>query len=125
MSEIWVIPESFTHNEKGIESSFFVPGDSPWFSGHFPSMPILPAIGMLGMVYDTLTAYSAHHGVRLTIQGIKRVRFRQVLKPESHFRVSIAIALQPSDGGLHASFQCMSDGDKVCDGILVVGRENT
>ena len=119
--ETWTIPENFIYHDGGIESSFFIPGDSPWFSGHFPGMPILPAIGMLGMVYDTLSEYSTHHGIHLTIREIKRVRFRQVLKPQSRFNVIVSI--EPSGDGFRGSFQCMSENEKVCDGTLVVSGE--
>ncbi len=122
MSETWIIPEKFVHSENSTDGSFFVPGNSSWFSGHFPNMPILPAIGMLGMVYDTLSEYSAHHGIRLTIREMKRIRFRQILRPESHFNVSIS--LKTGDEVSQGTFHCTSGGIKVCDGMLVVKVES-
>ena len=121
MSETWIIPEKFIQNDAGTEGYFFIPGNSLWFSGHFPNMPILPGIGMLGMVYDTLSSYTSHHGIRLTIQEIKRVRFRQIIGSEAHFNVSIS--LKTKDPVSQVFFQCMSGSIRVCDGILVVNRE--
>jgi 3-hydroxymyristoyl/3-hydroxydecanoyl-(acyl carrier protein) dehydratase len=122
MSETWIIPEKFIHSENSTEGSFFVPGNSLWFSGHFPGMPTLPAIGMLGMVYDTLSEYSAHHGIRLTIREMKRIRFRQILRPESHF--SVFISLKTGEEFAEGVFQCTSNDVKVCDGMLVVKVES-
>ncbi len=86
-------------------------------------MPILPAIGMLGMVHDTLSRYAEHCGIRLTIRELKRVRFRQMLGPGSHFRVSLS--LNTDDDVPQVSFHCVSGDTKVCDGILLVGKENS
>ena len=121
MGETWSITESLTLRDDGIERRYFIPGNSPWFSGHFPGMPILPAIGMLGMVYDTITEYAAQHGIRMSMREIKRVRFRQVLKPQSRFNVSVSI--EPDGAGFRGSFQCTSENEKICDGLFVVSGE--
>lgn len=128
MGETWVIPEKFIHSSGGTEGHFLIPAASPWFSGHFPDMPILPAIGMLGMVYDTLAEYASHNGVRLTLAGMKRVRFRQVLGPGAHFTVSLSPGTLP-DASPDASqkesivpFHCTSGDTKICDGALLISR---
>lgn len=123
MHETWTIPEKFVHHADGTDGHFLIPVDSPWFSGHFPGMPILPAIGMLSMVHDTLIQYAAHLGIRLTIRGMKRVRFRQILGPGSHF--SIFLVLNTGDDAPQVSFHCMSGDTKVCDGILLVSKESS
>ncbi len=123
MSEPWVIPEKFIHSANGTEGHFLIPVHSPWFSGHFPDMPVLPAIGMLGMVYDTLAAHTAHNGIRLTIRGMKRVRFRQILEPGSRFIVSIS--LNTSTDASQVLFHCVSGDTKACDGILLVSKGNS
>ncbi len=120
MHETWIIPEKFVYHDNGTEGHFLVPDDSPWFSGHFPGMPILPAIGMMGMVRDTLARFAAHAGVRLTIREIKRVRFRQMLGPGSRF--SALVTLNLGDDSPHASFHCVSGNTRVCDGMLIVDK---
>lgn len=122
MSEKWIIPEKFVSYENDAEGHFLIPGNSLWFSGHFPGMPVFPAIGMLGLVYDTLEEYAAHHGIRLTIMGMKRIRFRQVLGPESPFNVFIS--LKSVNSATQAFFHCVSGDMKVCDGIFLVKREH-
>lgn len=89
-------------------------------------MPVLPAIGMLGMVHDTLLAYAAHHGVRLTIREMKRVRFRQILGPESHFTVFLSPDIEGT--APQVPFHCTSDDPgetKVCEGTLLVTVERS
>ena len=115
----WVIPERFEHGDNAAEGHFLVPEGSPWFSGHFPGMPILPAIGMLDMVRDTLDRYAAHRGVRLTIREMKRIRFRQVIAPGARF--SVSLSLSDGDGPVKVSFSCTSDGTNVCSGFLIAG----
>ncbi len=122
MSEKWIIPEKFVPHENDAEGHFMIPGNSPWFSGHFPGMPVFPAIGMLGLVYDTLKEYAAHRGIRLTIMEMKRIRFRQVLGPESPF--TVFISLKNVNGASQVFFHCVSGDTKVCDGILLVKREH-
>lgn len=119
--QTWIIPEASRIHDSGITGSFFIPRDSLWFSGHFPDMPLLPAIGMLGMVYDTLAAYASHNSMHLILREMKRVRFKKILRPESDF--SVSLALQPSGDGFSGSFQCTSGGDTVCEGMLSLGRE--
>ncbi len=119
MSDSWVLPEKFIHTADGSEGHFRVPAGSPWFSGHFPERPILPAIAMLGMVRDTLQDRAAHAGAPLVMKGLKRVRFRQIVGPESSFTV-ILTGLAGGDAS-QASFSCISGGEKACDGMVLLG----
>ncbi len=121
--ETWVIPETSSVHDSSIERSFFIPRDSLWFSGHFPNMPIVPAISMLGMINDTVAAYAAHHGISLLLREMKRVRFKKIIKPDSAF--SVSLLLRPTAGGFSGSFQCTSGGDMVCEGSLAIDREQT
>jgi 3-hydroxymyristoyl/3-hydroxydecanoyl-(acyl carrier protein) dehydratase len=66
-----------------------VPPDSPWFSGHFPHDPILPGIAQLSMVFDAIRR-SAPDGTEVQFTGVRRVRFKQVIRPDEPVRVAAA-----------------------------------
>lgn len=88
--------------------------DSPWFSGHFPEDPVLPGIAQLSMVLETLR--SVYGALRVT--GIRRVRFKQVLRPGD----PLEIMVKPNPGGEgdgHA-FQIKVGEDIACSGIMTV-----
>jgi 3-hydroxymyristoyl/3-hydroxydecanoyl-(acyl carrier protein) dehydratase len=50
-----------------------VPGDGPWFAGHFPGRPILPGVAALTLVADALGC-----GV---LAGVAHARFRSTIAP--------------------------------------------
>ena len=59
-------------------------GKSPWFSGHFPGEPILPGVAMLGMVFDAIKQAC---GKNIKISGVKRVKFKQIIKPGDKIQI--------------------------------------
>ena len=61
-----------------------------WFQGHFPSVPLLPGVAMLALVDESVALFwpdDLHPPVR--IEGFRRVRFRQRVKPGANLRVSV------------------------------------
>ena len=88
--------------------------DSPWFSGHFPSEPILPGIAQLEMALDAIKRLNQES---LRISGVKRVRFKQVIRPDD--KLKIAVAPHKKDA-LSYFFRIMVNGELVSNGILMV-----
>ncbi|MFZ3044346.1 MAG: hypothetical protein WA151_00405 [Desulfatirhabdiaceae bacterium] len=88
--------------------------DSPWFSGHFPGEPVLPGIAQLSMVMETIRQATS---VQVRISGLKRVRFKQIVRPESRLQVFIT----PNTGKTESSysFQIKAGDDIVCSGIMI------
>jgi len=120
MSETWVVPEKFNYHPNKVEGYFLVPKNSSWFSGHFPNDPILPGIAFLGMVQDTLRAYTANLGERIVIKELKRIRFRQIVRPET--RLTITITLNSGADSRRITFECIVDNSKACDGTIMVDK---
>lgn len=103
------------------------PGDSPWFSGHFPGEPILPGIAQLHMALEALRN-AVPEGFRLI--GVRRVRFKQVIRPEEF----LTVLVKPESGGRNAagktaetgreqtrwSFQIKRNDDIACMGALIL-----
>ena len=91
-------------------------GKSPWFSGHFPGEPILPGVALLGMVFDSINQAC---GKKLKISGVKRVKFKQIIKPGD--KIQIIASKKNGDNSLY-TFQVMVDSKIACNGIMIVEK---
>ena len=92
-----------------------IPADSPWFKGHFPGDPLLPGIAQLHLVMEAVRA-ALGQDVRLT--GLKRVRFKRIIRPEE--TIDIAVDPVPDKPGLYR-FQLTIDGENACSGLMMTG----
>lgn len=88
--------------------------DSPWFSGHFPREPILPGIAQLGMVFDAITK-SCNQALK--ISSVRRVRFKQIIRPDDHLRI---IVTPLKKNGWSYSFRIMVEAELACSGVMTV-----
>jgi len=88
--------------------------DSPWFSGHFPGEPILPGVAQLEMALDAIKRLNRK---RLRISGVKRVRFKQVIRPDDKLRITVA---PHKKDALSYLFSIMVNGQLVSNGIFMV-----
>lgn len=93
-------------------------GKSPWFSGHFPGEPILPGVAQLGMVFD---AIKQECGKNLKISGVKRVKFKQIIKPSD--KIQIIAREKNGDNSLY-TFQVIVDSQIACNGIMTVEKND-
>lgn len=91
-----------------------VPSDSPWFVGHFPGEPILPAVAQLGIVFDVIGRFS---GQQIEIEGVERVRFKKMIRPDDPLRVIV----EPRKGRNNSySFRIALQEELVCSGFMTV-----
>ena len=86
--------------------------DSPWFSGHFPGEPILPGIAQIAMAFEAVKHID---GRDIRIRGVKKVRFKQIIRPNEKLTVSVS----PGKGDTYA-FRILVKGELACNGILSV-----
>lgn len=93
-----------------------VPETSPWFSGHFPDFPVLPGIAQLAMVRDAVSRIS---GKEVGVGGLRRVRFKQMIRPGQE--LDVAIARQGRTGEF--TFRITAGPDLVCSGIMETDLE--
>jgi acyl carrier protein len=102
----------------GLAAEVRVAPDSPWFGGHFPGRPILPGIAILSMVAEMVR----HAGLRrerpVRISGMRRVRFRQPVRPDE--RLSIEISRENAEKERGYLFRAMIGNDVVCTGLVSV-----
>ena len=90
-----------------------VPEDCPFFEGHFPGRPVLPAIGQLAML-TTLMRREAGSPVSLT--GVDGFRLSRQVLPGDRVEVRLE-AHRASDT---VAFEVRCDGDPVSRGTARV-----
>jgi 3-hydroxyacyl-[acyl-carrier-protein] dehydratase len=106
----------------GVVADALVEPGSPWFSGHFPGWPILPGIAMLSMVGETVQRDEHKRGMKVRITGVKRVRFRQPIRPDDP--ISISLVRTEGDRENSYNFKIVVRHDIACTGIMTAERIN-
>lgn len=66
------------HDDRQAEAQVHVPGDCPFFQGHFPGEPILPGVAQVVLVTWVLGRVV---GRPLRIQSVHRVKFTSPVRP--------------------------------------------
>jgi len=94
-----------------------VPEDCPFFEGHFPERPVLPAIGQLAMLTALVRRVS---GSSVSLSGIDGFRLsRQVLPGD---RINIRLGSQSASNTVVFEIRC--DGAPVSRGTVRVAAEH-
>ncbi|HVS18531.1 MAG TPA: hypothetical protein VMT18_08020 [Planctomycetota bacterium] len=91
-----------------------VPASCPYFEGHFPGNPLLPAVAQLALV-EQLAARAFGRGNALL--GICAIRFRSPVGPQQRLEVTFELAAQAGVFEL----AILRDGARVCSGELLLG----
>ncbi len=99
-----------------ISAETTVAPDSLWFDGHFPGSPILPGIAQLAIVSDMLRENAARGGRHIEIVAIKRVRFRQMIRPSDTIRCT---AEPDANDPAAYKFRVTVNGQVACNGTMV------
>ena len=92
------------------------PGDSDWFSGHFPGNPIVPGIALIALATEAVIETERREGRSIVITGLRRVRFRLPVQPEDELTLEVA-RVRDRQGSAY-SFALCHAGEAVCSGIL-------
>lgn len=87
--------------------------DSPWFSGHFPGEPILPGIAQIEMALDAIKHLTQKD---LKISNVKRVRFKQIIRPGDKLQI---IATSKKEKALAFSCRISANGELACNGTII------
>ncbi|MFH1078748.1 MAG: MaoC/PaaZ C-terminal domain-containing protein [Pseudomonadota bacterium] len=117
MQEIWhSLSFPGASSGKVLEAEAHMDAASLWFSGHFPGEPILPGIAILSMVAEALRRQGSENGGRITIKGIRKVRFRRPVRPEDTLSISVSSAT--IDNGYAYPFKVSVRGHPVCTGVM-------
>ena len=112
---MWYVIKNVNDSDpEEISLDIQVPSESNWFSGHFPGEPILPGIAQLGMVFDAINRMG---GRNFKITGIRRVRFKQIIRPDDPLRVTVKP--QKNGGGTY-DFRIQMNAELACSGVMTV-----
>lgn len=115
----WFSRKSFSSDPRqGIRAEIQVPGEAILFDGHFPDEPILPGVAQIALVMDLLAAALERP---VTPQGISRVRFKKIIRPEE----TITVNISPKGGDESTYGFTLANGmDKVCSGTVTLADNN-
>jgi 3-hydroxymyristoyl/3-hydroxydecanoyl-(acyl carrier protein) dehydratase len=105
-----------SEQEPTVSARILIDKASPWFSGHFPSEPILPGVAVLAMVKDVIINHESRKGRRIRISNIRRVRFRLPIRPGA----MLSITLSSPDVDRAYLFKVAVDGETACTGIMMI-----
>lgn len=115
---LWHSVTNVTRSEKqAISADIHVPSDSPWFDGHFPAEPILPGVAQIRMVLDTISKARKRN---FNVTGVRRVRFKQIIRPDDPLTIEAA-PLEQKDGAY--SFRITVRHEIVCSGVMTVEQQ--
>ena len=92
------------------------PGDSYWFSGHFPGNPIVPVVALIALVAEAVIERERGEGRSLAITGVRRVRFRLPVRPDDEVTME-ATRIPNPQGPAYAFTVCLA-GETACSGVL-------
>lgn len=95
-----------------VTAQIIVGPGSPWFDGHFPGNPIVPGIAQMSMIFDLMQRTM---GPGLKLNGFKRVRFKQLIRPDTLVSVLIKPAGKTPD---RFEYKLTADQEIVCTGFI-------
>jgi 3-hydroxyacyl-[acyl-carrier-protein] dehydratase len=95
----------------------------PFFRGHFPTYPVMPAVLILealAQVAGVLAFYSLEQrGAHLPLfTGVDRARFRAQVVPGDQLRLEVEVARRRGDRIWHFTGMASVDGKRVADAAL-------
>ncbi len=90
-----------------------VPEDCPFFEGHFPGRPVLPAIGQLAMLTGLVRRVT---GSAVSLTGVDSLRLSHQVLPGDQ----VEVWLQASRASGTARFEIRRDGGAVSRGTVRV-----
>jgi 3-hydroxymyristoyl/3-hydroxydecanoyl-(acyl carrier protein) dehydratase len=79
--------EAFERGEKSSSAQWNVPADCPYFEGHFPGMPVLPAVGMIDGSLELLKRSGVAFGPQRL--SLKKAKFTGIVRPGMTVKVSV------------------------------------
>jgi 3-hydroxyacyl-[acyl-carrier-protein] dehydratase len=103
-------------SDRVISAEVHLPTDCVWFDGHFPSKPILPGVAQLILVMDILKQALEP---TITVDGVSRVRFKQMIRPEDVIDVRISPAVK---GDSTYGFRLSTGSDLACSGSIKIAQ---
>ncbi len=108
----WYLIKKTTAPSGKILATVTVPANSPWFSGHFPGNPILPAIAQISIVFDMIRQAIKKPVI---LKAFSRVKFRRIILPDEEMDITASRLDQKT---MNYSFQIMVNKEIACKGMM-------
>ena len=115
---MWHSVNNVKSTEDSITADISIKGDSQWFDGHFPGLPVLPGIAQISMIQDAVQQMDGHNGNRVTITGITKMRFRQLITGEAILNLTMT---KEKKSPSHYKFKLLHNNQLICNGTVLLG----
>ena len=98
--------------EKEVLAKVKTDAHSPWFDGHFPGDPTLPAIGQLDMISHVIGWLL---GDEFSMSGLGRVKFRRRVQPGELLKIQ---AVAGKSENTYSFRMTTGDDELVSSGVM-------
>lgn len=102
-------------DDEGHDAELAVSEGSPWFDGHFPGHPVLPAIAQV----EVAARLHREAGERGYLAGIDALRFSEPVLPGDRLRIRLGVCDEHGRGRLRLTRA--GDGVEIGSGTLIWG----
>jgi 3-hydroxymyristoyl/3-hydroxydecanoyl-(acyl carrier protein) dehydratase len=103
-------------SDGSITAETVIDADDPWFDGHFPGAPVLPAVAQLAMVRELIRSAVDPDA---EVAGIRRVKFKEMIQPGQE--LSLSAARKKGSDSVFA-FKLICAGRLACSGTVMLRR---
>jgi 3-hydroxyacyl-[acyl-carrier-protein] dehydratase len=109
---------SVSPDRRSINAAFLLPADSPIFAGHFPGMPVIPAVYQVALCAEAVRRTGSYE-----LAGISRSRFSKMCVPSIKYDLKILLAEKGS--GVEATCAIHhAEDDELCSKIVLILKSN-
>jgi 3-hydroxymyristoyl/3-hydroxydecanoyl-(acyl carrier protein) dehydratase len=115
-----LLKEVHNTGRDSLSATALAPGDSIWFTGHFPEEPILPGIAMVQAVFSAIREDAQARGETLRLLSLRRVRFTSPVRPGARLDIHVTREHQGQD--VVYGFKITVEENVVCSGMLAVAE---
>lgn len=81
--------ELFNIQKDGFSLTWDVPKDLPYFDGHFPENPILPAVALIDLIQKVFSTLFPEENTK--IKTIKTAKFTEMIRPSDQLFLDFQI----------------------------------
>jgi len=84
------IPQIISETLEGdiVSAEFAIQSDSDWFDGHFPDMPVLPAVAQIGLAVELAGRF---HGAVGKPKSVVDAKFFEPIIPPAEMTITVIL----------------------------------
>jgi uncharacterized membrane protein/acyl-CoA synthetase (AMP-forming)/AMP-acid ligase II len=100
-------------NENSVRLEFSIPDTSPFFDGHFPGFPILPAVVQVKLALDFASKY---FGIGIEVSEIRKIKFSSLIRPFT----PLVLVIEKKEQNISFKINSPSDETVYSSGTMVI-----